>query len=1731
MSVQLIEPNSVNINKNIVNGIPQYQDMYIFAELTAVRKARTVLVTTGDNMYHAEKTGLENGVRVNFIGVNQSPDNPNYLNFTTNYYDGSSGNQIQYEGFGIQSIKAVINSSFVPQVNITFVDLRGLAFFNQENSPYRILFDFPPPIFTLTIKGYYGKALEYQLHLVKYTSEFKAENGNFIIDAQFIAVTYAPLTDVLFRYIVNFPLMISNSNSESMTPAPETPPKNTFELITKLKNLYPTINEKIKSDSDSAAYDASIAQIEKNTTAFTVLSNYQTELGTKGTPYALLQDNSDPAGVTLRQLNNVLGFEDIIKDMGVENMPTKINQRLIVGYLVGPDTSRVSVNPDTQDLMPSPYDSTVNDLKSTLNAYRQHLLRNVRGSGTAITINDTDVSEAIEIYNNYDISTNRNSAATIRYVGIDITDLFVKLYKNRFELEKQKTSSAISINIKINNIIQTELGMLPTIYNIFKVILDDVDTFFETIRKVSNKAENEHHNIPDYKKIILGDPQFGDTRYLDKIFAFPLIINRQAIICGGNREERIAPIELSKKLPQPFPEMKMVEDFIDTFFMQEEKGKLGTMKSEQNDDGTNKWIPISPFDSELGSPSVASPYINVDNRGGSGPINTSSDDRLAQIIKIVLQRFYILSQNSLSENFYENDKIGNAYVDLYAQSEAVNLASSIYNPTIREGLKKFSDSMKGNLDGDSGFYKYLDTMANKYYDFSKLSQPSFPISSSDNAYVYKNNSGYTGVYFPSKDVAMQVTDNGKDKPIDKFLKDVKTKGFWRTISGEGRYPESFYVFTKQNVLYIKDELFNAAGETKENKMDKYDDICLKTRFLADTDEVINPKSSMGKAGGIDYLLSNGNYNIGGVANNLIVGGDSSNLKDFDSIVDIWVNQLSQHDDEIIGAISGMSKLSAIILLSNFGYALGPFNVYPKNLGRLVFNNPAAIDMPTYLAPYIGGLVDADDAFKNELKNFFLTGAGKNLDSNGMYIFADIFDVNNNLSANDKKSFKAKFDTFYNNQYADILSEFNILYQRVKSIIGVDYKEKTKRKTYEKLLDPTETGEGGESYFKTVLQPLIQRIVMANYSQLTFTSNTGDIGYISLHDSNRIGGTKKINDKYFTSFFNKLSIEIPLKERESKEEEEKNKKLKGDEDVISQTYYSFKNINDKWLSNPVNTNVWGYPFNENGKHLIGSFVFIDRAMNPIGDTMINPESLIDFYNDTNVSVFSVLTQLLSANGFEFFPLQNFMSYTNEAWENSFKIDTGPITWHSPTFVCMLIGGTSSYPTGMDNGFADDGITDIGNTDATDFNTKDCPVTNFNNDNQTKTNPDFPWRQVKAFKVRFGEQNQSMFTDIKIDSKEYPETNESIQILSRLAGDNGANAPIPKGQNLYNLYENRAYRATVTGMGNAMIQPTQYFQLENVPLFNGAYLILTVEHDISANKMMTAFSGTKILRYPVPRVLNPAAIFGFMDGSSSNTSISSMSAGDIIIRTQAITMSQPRLTQLDSVFGIDVSYAQGVFDWNKAVNPTNSEDPKPKFAMIKASQGTTITDDQVIRNASGAKAVGLKTGYYHYAQQYSSDNPENDAKAQAAHFIGIVRDLPKSDFPLILDMENYEKYNKNGILIDARYWSKNKANNDKWINTFISELKNAGYDTILYGNKPWFSENTSNNFGSHPLWHAQYPTHPASPEMTNPTVANGWIKNGLQNWTAWQFSSQGMVNGYNNIIDINVMKKDYFDSHKA
>jgi hypothetical protein len=55
-----------------------------------------------------------------------------------------------------------------------------------------------------------------------------------------------------------------------------------------------------------------------------------------------------------------------------------------------------------------------------------------------------------------------------------------------------------------------------------------------------------------------------------------------------------------------------------------------------------------------------------------------------------------------------------------------------------------------------------------------------------------------------------------------------------------------------------------------------------------------------------------------------------------------------------------------------------------------------------------------------------------------------------------------------------------------------------------------------------------------------------------------------------------------------------------------------------------------------------------------------------------------------------------------------------------------------------------------------------------------------------------------------------------------------------------------------MGNALIQPMMYFNLRNVPLFSGPYMITKVAHRISENGFDTTFEGQRQPFYSIPKI---------------------------------------------------------------------------------------------------------------------------------------------------------------------------------------------------------------------------------------------------------------------------------------
>lgn len=126
------------------------------------------------------------------------------------------------------------------------------------------------------------------------------------------------------------------------------------------------------------------------------------------------------------------------------------------------------------------------------------------------------------------------------------------------------------------------------------------------------------------------------------------------------------------------------------------------------------------------------------------------------------------------------------------------------------------------------------------------------------------------------------------------------------------------------------------------------------------------------------------------------------------------------------------------------------------------------------------------------------------------------------------------------------------------------------------------------------------------------------------------------------------------------------------------------------------------------------------------------------------------------------------------------------------------------------------------------------------------------RIPAFGVTYAKQNQSYFKNIGVNM-DNPQVTEASLAMEQLIASKGGNGPRQiaiYGQDLYRVYSNYSYTCNVDMMGNSQVMPLMYFQLNNIPMFRGAYMITKVVHNISAGNMTTQFTGVRQNKYATP-----------------------------------------------------------------------------------------------------------------------------------------------------------------------------------------------------------------------------------------------------------------------------------------
>jgi len=186
-----------------------------------------------------------------------------------------------------------------------------------------------------------------------------------------------------------------------------------------------------------------------------------------------------------------------------------------------------------------------------------------------------------------------------------------------------------------------------------------------------------------------------------------------------------------------------------------------------------------------------------------------------------------------------------------------------------------------------------------------------------------------------------------------------------------------------------------------------------------------------------------------------------------------------------------------------------------------------------------------------------------------------------------------------------------------------------------------------------------------------------------------------------------------------------------------------------------------------------------------------------------------------------------------------------------------------------------------------------------------------------------------------------------------------------------------------------------------------------------------------------------------------------------------------------YGIDVSHHNGRIDWNRVAESSRENGLPIRFAIIKATEGSTFTDPDFTKNMAGARAAGLVCGAYHFY------NPGTSPQKQAAHYINTVS-LQKGDFVPVIDVERS---------------GRSSADLRRELKVFVDELKSHyGVTPIIYSSAKFHSRYLDcYELNECPFWVAHY-------YVSRPATE--------RNWTIWQCSDHASVDGISEYTDFNV-----------
>ncbi len=1465
------------------------------------------LVVETTNRLTRKKSKAEanfDGKTLIFKGNHITSTSRNYLStnvLNNTFQDIREGNN--KECLGIEYIDIAFNSWNCPEVNIKFTDVRGASLLSPadyydnrsvygtygdggrneedfESSLISSFFKFPYPKYSLRIKGFYGKAVTYQLCVTDFKTSFNSSTGNFDINVKFIGYMFGFFTDIPFNFLYAAPFMSTGKKYWELSDF-------TFETGSKiptLSELRKTLQDAGKTVDEDPNCRAAVKQISNERVTIDRTNDLHERFDdfVKEFPSITITTQSGVSsnnnrGESREELawdimflpsKSSFFFDDKKNGINIESKYSAVAKEVVKSFEIlgndGRNTKQINefinaVKKGGGSGKYKPENLTVKIFTVSYENDKFTLEKLADDENSSKTLPCCNKSEREEIWKKIDESKaeiEKLLARNYSNLGKDYTSFYAIYFpKSKIDKEIDSITNLATTEIenkkgiitsKKNSVIRNLIGFEPTIKNIVDIVLAHMDTAMHVIydRVINRVAEKDNRKdmsryglTSDNTDINTKDPRntaippfftYYNTQKKDSkgINSFDTISKNEEMWIGDN------------PLLKNFDEVAFIKEYASALseIDSEKREAEKTINDIRNgkDENLIYLLPIDNMDE------IVNPYDGlIDDAAGD-------ESMLEKVKKTLLYRtllyklFYkeTVTSGNTTDNTWSHilSVLGEIEATAFSKTAAfIGLNDAVYK-SINDDKTVFPVAPGSTVTISGGGYKRA--VYNKEKIPIKFSSPDSFNSQASGELGSPYEKALISVEYPNQTSELNEMFSIATEPkpdFDGLVENVKGLFSKKSI---GDSPKTTGYFTRGNwgeQFYVMKYLFDPNGNDMPKNsalsgVTRIDSSWINGQIIKYLDNALANKGFKDKTG--RYLPAFAVNNSETLFNHEVFTSLSGETADLARAY-LFLNTLPLKFDGLTKILRSMSTRAGIISL-------------PKGLvlllGALYWRKSLledCINWGEYAAP---GLAEMPRQSNNGIMN---------LSKDGKYI--KIPEVFSTLKSD-------KFvEAFKSWATAD---EYSGGWKTIeRQYINTNPEE---NHNYAVL---TNNGKILVNNYRTDGMRYVQGLLDDEYYlEFRYPINRAVVGEQSMKEQ-----SLAVTESDFRIVWNRFRRRL-REIHESREESIKNleKDIEGNiqefsSDVYLSLYNLFKALCNRWL---LSMDEKRFKFTNNPERdkdsvrsICQYFVYTNSYLESVGQKQIVDINkfgdLIETYRNATVpskSFYEFIYDIGAENGAQLLAFPFFFKLgdeTADAFRELFKplpYESGVKneTWDTDnTYIFMYPEKSSSNAPYENDSRSEDGrynyVDDI------------CQVVNPDGNESPLLPETFKvlnaGEKCKCFGVTFAKDNQSFFKNINVSMDNPRMTDTAIATTFSLADrfSSKANSQlISYGQNLFSLYSQYSYQCTVEMLGCARIMPLMYFQLNNIPLFRGMYIIYNVKHHITPGDMTTTFVGQRISR---------------------------------------------------------------------------------------------------------------------------------------------------------------------------------------------------------------------------------------------------------------------------------------------